>query len=1148
MPRLEIALLGSLEIKLDGKLIKTDRRKAIALLAYLAVTSKAHTRDQLATLFWPDYDHTAAFAYLRRTLWELNNVLGDKWIEANRETVALKQGSALWLDTDVFQKRVEESTNDPSSLEEAIALYRGDFVSGFYVQDTAPFEDWQFQQAEYFRRIFTAALEKMVIMYEQAGTYDKALPHARRWLSLDQLNESAHRAMMRLHAGLGDRSAAMHQYEACVQVLKKELNIAPQAETKALYEKIIQGEIRGKSSEEAQTSAARIRPSSNLPLLPTPFMGRRHEVEQIKTLVLSPDHRLVTLIGPGGIGKTRLSIQSASELVDKFPDGVWFVPLAPLQSAEALIPAMAKALDFSFYREEERPRQQIIDFLREKRLVLILDNFEHLVNEGTELIGELLITAKYVKVLATSRERLNLQGEQLYRVSGMRTPSVTDVMAWTNAEEEAKAFSALQLFVQRARRIRPDFRLTQENLKAVAEICRLVGGMPLGIELAAGWLEVLTPMEISEEVTRSLDFLETDVQDISDRQRSIRAVFESSWKLLSEEEQNVFQKLTVFRGSFSREAAQSVSGVSPRMLLRLANKSWLQQVEEGRFALHEVLRQYGYERLRSNVEGWQTTNDRYADYYLKFVQELEQDMRGMKQIEAANTLDREFGNNIQAAWDWLIERGRFGDLVSRMVPGLFHLGLIRAHATTIIAMMKQARESMPEAQRREELIQGAILETAEAWFEVSWSVMSNESKERIIKLGERVEQFELAEEMEYWIFALMLTYRIGIDFGKIFVDVQKVLQKPEIKEDPWVFGTVLLLAYALPGAEETEREMYLMEALGIFQRIGVVHEQASTLQILGDMAWVKKSFGRAVQFKQAALESYEKIGDQFSVGQIWFDLARIDLLQGNFDQAFHAYHQSLQIYERNGNKRLIGITLSWESLAASRYGTLEHAFDTRRRSLVIAQEENNLNDYSWAIWETGELYRLMGDFEQAQIWYQKALPLFEKLPDFNGIGSYYRGLGDIALGLTQWEAACQQFQNSIDALTKDHRSWSIWNIAYVQAGLGRSFIGLGKFSEASDILQKAIHDAEDQNAWDLTFVPLMGYARLFAETGKREQAIELAVFIISQSISWNETKRQAREVIEFASRDLPSKVVQDAQARGQAMTIDQAVALALLEA
>ena len=208
-------------------------------------------------------------------------------------------------------------------------------------------------------------------------------------------------------------------------------------------------------------------------------------------------------------------------------------------------------------------------------------------------------------------------------------------------------------------------------------------------------------------------------------------------------------------------------------------------------------------------------------------------------------------------------------------------------------------------------------------------------------------------------------------------------------------------------------------------------------------------------------------------------------------------------------------------------------------------QENNLNDYSWAMWELGELYRLMENFEQAQLWYQKALSVFEKLQDFNGIGSYYRGLGDIALGLTRWEEACQQFQKSIDALTQDHRSWSIWGFAYVQARLGRALIGLGKFSEASDILQKALHNAKNQNAWDLIFVPLVGCASLHFAMGKREQAIELAAFIVHQKISWNETKRQARQVIEFASRDLPSNVMQEAQARGQAMAIDQAIALAL---
>src|SRR5215216_4680776 len=178
MSRLEIALLGSPEIKLDGKPIKTDRRKAVALLAYLAVTGQAHTRDQLAALLWPDYDHAAAFAYLRRTLWELNNFLGDEWMEANRETIAFKPDSAVWLDTDVFQKNLMES-KDESSLEEAITLYRGDFLSGFFVQDTAPFEDWQIQQAEYFRRELAGALEKLIVGYEQAGMRGKALPHAR---------------------------------------------------------------------------------------------------------------------------------------------------------------------------------------------------------------------------------------------------------------------------------------------------------------------------------------------------------------------------------------------------------------------------------------------------------------------------------------------------------------------------------------------------------------------------------------------------------------------------------------------------------------------------------------------------------------------------------------------------------------------------------------------------------------------------------------------------------------------------------------------------------------------------------------------------------------------------------------------------------
>jgi predicted ATPase len=954
---------------------------------------------------------------------------------------------------------------------------------------------------------------------------------------------------MLLHAKLGDRSAAVHQYEACVEILKKELGVAPQADTTSLYEKIIRGDIKRELPEQTQISAASVHSSSHLPLLPTPFMGRRPEVEQIKTLVMSPDHRLVTLIGPGGIGKTRLSIQSASELVGEFRDGVWFVPLAPLQSAEAMLPALANALDFCFYRQEERPRQQLIDYLREKQLLLVLDNFEHLIHEGTGLIEEILATAKDLKLFVTSRERLNLQGEQLYPVAGMRTPKATEVVAWDNPEEQAKSFSALQLFVERARRVQPNFRLTQDNLEAVAEICKLVDGMPLGIELAAGWIEVLTPKEIVAEVTRSLDFLETDLQDVSNRQRSIRAVFESSWKLLSEEEQKVFQKLTVFRGSFSREAAQRVSGASIRMLLGLANKSWLQQVEGGRFALHEVLRQYGYEHLLLNPEEWQTANDRHADYYLDFVQELEQGLRSAKQIEAVNTLNKEFENNIQAAWDWLIERKRFGDLVNRMLPGIFHFSLIRTPAI-LVPMVKRARKAFPESQSGEDLLQRAILETVETSFEINWDMLEDQPKERLLQLLATVEEFGLADDLGSWYFVLILAYRQGIDAGKEFRDFQKLLQKPEIKQDPWVFGYGLLVEYQnsmIAGADEVEREKYLMQALEVFQQIGVVHEQAITFQLLGETAKINKSFDRAVHFKQAALELYEKAGDPFGAGMIWFDLAQIHLSQGNLEQACHAYQEQRRIYEKAGNRRLIGINLSWESMATSRYGALEHALETRKRSLEIAQEENSLNDLSWALWEMGELYRLMGNFEQAKIWYQKSLPYFEKIQDNNGIGFYFRGLGDIALELKQWEEAYQQFQKSIHALTYEHRAWSTWSLAYVQAGLGRALIGLGKFPEAREVLQKAIHNTQEYNSWDLIFVPLVGFARLFVALGEPQRAIELAEFIFSDPLSWNETKNQAREVLEEASRNLPENVAQAALRRSQAMTMDKAVELALRE-
>ena len=354
----------------------------------------------------------------------------------------------------------------------------------------------------------------------------------------------------------------------------------------------------------------------NLPTSTTPFVGREVELANLAQLLAEPQVRLVTITGSGGMGKTSLALAAAAKQLENtsghttFPHGLYFVPLTPLTDAAAIVPAIAEAIGFTFY-EGAPPQQQLLDTLREKQLLLILDNFEHLL-EGATLVDTLLQTAPGLKVLATSRERLNRQSEHLLRLAGMDFPD------W-ETPEDAAAYSAVQLFLQSARRVQPDYTLSGLDLTPIARICRLVQGLPLGIVLAAAWLELLSAAEIAQEISHSLDFLETDMADVPERQRSIRAVFDYSWRLLNAEEQTRFPRLSVFRSGFSREAAQAVTGASLRTLLALVNKSLLHRTPEGRFEIHELLRQYAAAQLAHQPEAIQFAHDQHSQYVLAFL-------------------------------------------------------------------------------------------------------------------------------------------------------------------------------------------------------------------------------------------------------------------------------------------------------------------------------------------------------------------------------------------------------------------------------------------------------------------------------------------------------------------------------------------------
>lgn len=398
----------------------------------------------------------------------------------------------------------------------------------------------------------------------------------------------------------------------------------------------------------------------NLPAQSTAFVGRKAELAAIRSRLDDPTCRLLTLVGPGGIGKTRLAIESAQQMCQAFPDGIYFVPLATIESPAFILQALAAALKLAQMGDGNLIRQ-ISTYLREKQVLLVIDNFEHLL-DGASLLAELLDKSVQVKLLVTSRERLHLKGEWVFDVPGLHHATV-DLLTQSI---DLLHYEAIQLFMQTAQRVRPDFSAETEDMAQVAYICQLVGGMPLGIELSASWRRALSCGQISREIEHGLDILETSWRDVTERHRSIRAVLDHSWKMLTDTEQQVFARLTIFSGSFQHAAAVAVTGTALATMLSLVDKSCLQRVGSERFAVHELLRQYGYDKLCQNEDHWTETRQCHCRYYTSFLSER---MAATDLVMHLGAIELEF-DNIRAAWRYAVGQQQRNE-IRALVIGLF---------------------------------------------------------------------------------------------------------------------------------------------------------------------------------------------------------------------------------------------------------------------------------------------------------------------------------------------------------------------------------------------------------------------------------------------------------------------------------------------
>lgn len=917
MSHLALFLLGQPRIEREGETIEINRRKAVALLAYLAITAESHSRDVLATLLWPEYDQVAARVSLGTALLALNKALGRHWLDVERKTIGLNQSANIWVDVTHFCRLLAEcQTHDhppekvcpacPTPLTEAVELYRDDFMAGFSLHDSANFDDWQLFQSEGLRRELVGALKKLVVCHSAREEFEPAIAYVRRWLALEPLHESAHRHLMRLYASTGQRAAALRHYQECAQLFGQEMGMTLQEATTQLYRDIKAGR------SPSLPSWSLPRPSHNLPIQPTPFLGREKELTDIADRLQDPACRLLSLIGPGGTGKTRLALQAAVENIQLFPHGTCFVPLAPLDSADLLVPTIAHALKFSFHGEAN-PKAQLLNYLHEKEMLLVLDNFEHLL-EGAGLLAEILQRAPGVKLLVTSREGLNLQWEWLFEIQGLRFPHDGTTAAMEH-------YSAVQLFLQSASRIHPGFSLSEEEKPFVIRICQFLEGLPLGIELAAAWVQMLSCQEIAQQIEGDLALLATSLRDVPERHRSLQAVFDHSWNLLSEQEKNVFAKLSVFRGGFRAEAADRVAGASLPLLLALVRKSFVRRNTAGRYEMLEVLRQHAAEKLQDKDK----IHDLHCEYYAQFLCQRHDHLKGKNQKEALEEIGQEI-ENVRAGWQWAVQRGNTEAIVKSMKSlALFY---------EMRSWFQEGEEIFGKAAERWGGMEGAPDEL------ILGQVLARQG--RFCQLG-----FRLAKAKELFHQSLSIFRRLGAR-----------------KEMAFPLRSVGSIAWRL--GEQAEAEQLLQESLTIYKESDDRWGTAVCLSALANVVtFMRKEYTAGKQLYQDSLAIFEELGDQRRVANTLSNLGRVAEDMGEYAEAKQLHQKALMLFKKVGDPWAIANGLN--NLGFAFYG-LEDCQEAQRcfrQALEIATDLQLTDIAQEALVGIATLVKKQGDEEQA---------------------------------------------------------------------------------------------------------------------------------------------------------------------------------------
>jgi predicted ATPase/DNA-binding SARP family transcriptional activator len=944
---LAFQFLGPPQLILENEFVNVNRRSIVALLAYLAVNvegkiSQKHTREYLSAMLWPDYDQAKAYTNLRHTVWEIQRLFGPGWLNTSRDIISLNIKTDIWVDVHQFEALWLQSRTQSdvlsriSLLTEAVKLYRNHFLTGFSLREGTTFNEWSFAKSIDIQNKLVEVLTTLCEDYCVLGQANKAISFAQQLITLDPLNESSHRRLMEIYLHTDQHNAALKQYQTLERTLRKEFNLDPQPETRQLYKNILKRDLKPLQVEKEPVI---ITPKHNLPAQLSTFIGRESEKAEIAHLLGT--NRLVTLVGVGGIGKTSLALQVGQNTLKDYPDGIWFISLDSL-SDPALVPQTVAAV----FEIRDGSARSIIDTLinrlREKTILLILDNCEHLLTACTQLIKILLQNCHNLKILVTSREILNVEIEATFYLPSLSIPEYHHISL-----EKLNEYESVRLFIERAILAVPSFTLTRANAETLVQICNRVDGIPLAIELAAARVIVLQVEEILEQLQASF-YLPTDgSQAILPRHQTLQLSMDWSWGLLDGAEQIFLRQLSVFAGGWTLESALTVcDGNVLGLTSALAKKSLLVLGQEAghmtRYRLHEIVRQYGREKLAESGEE-ETIRTRHLNCFLSLSEQATLGWQGPSQLVWYGRV-MEDRDNFRAALERAgqtkdVESGLY--LSGRLEYLWMNLDMQEGLRWLNYFLQDPQSNSYPHARAQALLTQGELLnglnrlsDEYEAFQEclalfracgdISGEINSLHRLAHVLFfLGDTQKAMEIAHQ------ALELSQ----SQGDLFREGRSLYRLGRYDSDP------------------TRSFAYFEQAILVSRQAKNWHGLSSSLGAAGERALHEGKIQLAENYVKEAVLLCRQVNDKLGLCTHLQNYGRIAFAQGEAEQAFVHLHKSIEICRETGHR----MVYLW-SRSHLGYFTLWQGEIAKARDIFSATMHEFLNDKS----EIGVIFNIEG--------------------------------------------------------------------------------------------------------------------------------------------------------------------------------------------